>query len=839
MKIRTFLLIFILFNGVISAQKPLKPNSNEIYESIQKLNFLGTVLYLAAHPDDENTRLISYFSNHVKARTAYLSITRGDGGQNLIGTELQELLGVIRTQELLAARRTDGGEQFFTRAKDFGYSKHPDETLNFWNKEEVLKDVVSIIRKYKPDVVINRFNRASAGKTHGHHTSSAILSVEAFDLVGDTTFKSHNLYKTWQPKRLFFNTTWWFYGSRENFDKADKSKMLSFDTGVYFPSRGLSNSEIASSSRSQHQSQGFGNTGTRGGQQEYIELIKGEFPKNNNVFDGIDTTWNRVEGGKAIGAILRQVQKEYDFNNPAASIPELLKAYELIKRLNDNEHWKTIKIKEIKNIIAFCAGLYLEAVAEVPYTALNEMVKVNIEAINRSNTSIKLQAINILTSSFQPFETKEFAEYKDLKNNIPYHESEEINISEHEHYTTPYWLDQKSTIGMYNVSDKKWIGNPETSRKITVEFSLIIEGQYIDFQKDIVYKYNDPVKGEVYQPFEVVPTITAKISNKVNIFADHKAKEVPVTIRSSKDKSSGNISLCIPKDWTVSPDKIDFAIDKRGEEKTFVFTVTPPNDQNEGIISPIVNIDGDDFTNEMVDINYNHIPKQTVLLPSEAKVVRLDIKKKGQLIGYIQGAGDKVPNSLRQIGYTVIELNEKDIKAKNLQKFDAVVLGIRVYNVSDNAVFYQKELHEYSKNGGTLIVQYNTNGGLKVDQIAPYSLKISRDRVAEEDAKVSFLDSKHELLNRPNKITAIDFDGWIQERGLYFPNKWAKEFTPVLSMHDKGESSKKGSILIANYGKGYFIYTGISFFRELPAGVPGAYKLFANMLSIGKSDITE
>ena len=829
MKFRSLFFIILFLSGFLFAQQPSKPNAIEIYESIQKLNFLGSVLYLAAHPDDENTRLISYFSNEVKARTAYLSLTRGDGGQNLIGSELKELLGVIRTQELLAARRIDGGEQFFTRAKDFGYSKHPDETLEIWNKEEVLKDVVSIIRKFKPDVIINRFNTASAGKTHGHHTSSAMLSSEAFDLVGDPTFKSHNLYKPWQPKRLFFNTTWWFYGSKEKFNRADKSKMLNFDTGVYYPSSGLSNSEIAALSRSQHQSQGFGNTGTRGEQKEYIELVKGEFPKNGNVFEGVDTTWSRVEGGTEIGQLLKKVEQNFDFKNPSASIPDLLKAYKLISSLTD-EHWKAIKSEEIKNIIATCAGLYIEAVADVSYATLNDQIEVYIEAINRSAIPIELKTLTV-TSQIASKEVKEII----LKNNQPFQHTIKLSISKDEAYTTPYWLNEKGTLGMYSFPDKTSIGNPETPRNIKVNFSLDINGYTIDYQKDVIYKYNDPVKGEVYQSFEVSPKVTASIANKVTIFETGNTKEIPVIIRSSKDNIKGSVLLRTPNDWKVNPEKVEFTMAKKGEEKTIIFTLSPPDSQSEGYISPIVKVEGVDYNQELIEIDYNHISKQTILVASEAKVVRLDIKKKGKLIGYIQGAGDQVPINLRQIGYKVEELDVKEITAKALKKFDAVVLGIRTYNVDDKASFYQKELHTYTNDGGTLIVQYNTNRGLKVDNVAPFSLELSRDRVVEEDAKVKFLNKEHELLNLPNKINESDFEGWIQERGLFFPDKWAKEFTPILSMHDKGESAKKGSLLVANYGKGYFIYTGLSFFRELPAGVPGAYKLFANMLSIGKN----
>ncbi|RLD81748.1 MAG: LmbE family protein, partial [Bacteroidetes bacterium] len=380
---RILFILFVFGFSVINAQAPKKKNSGEIYQSIQKLNFLGTVLYLAAHPDDENTRMISYFSNHMHARTAYLSLTRGDGGQNLIGPEIRELLGVIRTNELLQARRIDGGEQFFTRANDFGYSKHPDETLEIWNEKEVLNDVVRIIRNFQPDIIINRFKEESAGKTHGHHTSSAMLSVKAFDLSANKDYHINNT-NPWEIKRMFFNTSWWFYGSKEKFEKADKSKMMSFDTGVYFPSSGLSNTEIASLSRSMHKSQGFGSTGSRGSEMEYLKLIKGEMPDDKaNIFEGINTTWTRIKGGNKIKEILDGVEKNFDFKNPSASIPDLVKAYSLIINIEDN-YWRKIKEKQIKEIIADCAGLYLEVVSDSPNAIPGDKIKLKMELINRS-----------------------------------------------------------------------------------------------------------------------------------------------------------------------------------------------------------------------------------------------------------------------------------------------------------------------------------------------------------------------------------------------------------------------------------------------------------------------
>jgi LmbE family N-acetylglucosaminyl deacetylase len=816
----------------LQAQQPKKLNSSEIYEAVQKLNFLGSVLYIAAHPDDENTRLISYMSNEVKARTAYLSLTRGDGGQNLIGPEIRELLGVIRTQELLAARGVDGGEQRFTRANDFGYSKHPDETLEIWNKDDVLSDVVWTIRNFKPDIIINRFDHRTPGTTHGHHTSSAMLSMEAFDLANDASKYSSqlNLTETWQPKRLFFNTSWWFYGSQEKFEKADKSNMINFDIGVYYPTKGMSNNEVAAIASSQHLCQGFGRLSQRGTQQEYIEFLKGEpLGNNNDVFDGIDTTWNRINGGQDIGNILYDIEKNFNFKNPATHLPQLLKAYRLLQNVN-NEHWKKLKTKELKIIIEACAGLYLEVSANTPNAAPNATVSLNIEALNRSNANIGLVSFNL--SSLENGISKNMKLPENKKLNF----EEGLTIPKNMHYTTPYWLNKKSSLGMYHVENTEWIGKPETPRALKVDFNLTIEGTPITITKPVVYRYSKPDKGELYRPFEIIPEVSASISDKVFIFENDQQKEIEITVKAGHDAIEGYVQMAYPNDWSVYPEKQKIEIVNKGDIQKVIFTVIPPKGQSEGLITPMVNINDEFYTDELIEIDYSHIPYQTVLMPSVSKVVRLDIKKRGNNIGYIEGAGDVVPESLRQIGYNVTIIKPEQITTENLVNFDAIVVGIRAYNILDELKFKQKYLLDYVKEGGNMIVQYNTNRRIKTSNIAPYELKLSRDRVTDENAEVQILEPNHSLLNFPNKITIQDFEGWVQERGLYFPNQWSNEFTPLLAMNDKGETSKKGSLLIAKYGKGNYIYTGLSFFREFPAGVSGAYKLFANLLSAGKEE---
>ena len=822
------LLFFFCFAQISLGQQPVKPNAAAIYNQIEKLNFLGSVLYIAAHPDDENTRLISYLSNEKMARTGYLSLTRGDGGQNLIGPELREQLGDIRTQELLEARKIDGGEQFFSRANDFGYSKNPEETLQIWDKNQVLSDVVWAIRKFQPDVIINRFDHRSPGTTHGHHTASAQLSVESLDLANDATAFSSQLkwVKPWQPKRQFFNTSWWFYGSKEKFDAADKTNLSSLQIGVYYPSLGKSNQEIAALSRSCHQSQGFGSTGSRGEEMEYLEFLKGSaLNDKNNIFEGIDTTWNRIKGGAAIGELIQRTLKEYDFKNPALSISNLVKAYSMIQLLED-QHWKIIKIEELKKVIAACSGLYLEGVAENQTAIPNSTLNVKIEAINRSENSLVLK--NIISMP----EGKNTSFNSELKNNISLNTTLSIQLTDTVNYTNPYWLNEKGTVGMYRVDNQQNIGIPDVIREVKLVFNIEINGITIPFERNVIYKYNDPTKGEIYNPLDIVPEITISIIDKVSLFNSGKSKTIGVKIKAGKEGENGILKLDLPSNWKVNPNEIAFALSKKGEEQILNFEVFPPKNADEITVKALAIVNGKSFDKEQININYEHISKQQILRNSEAKFIKLDIKTGKEKIAYIMGAGDEVPKSLIQMGYEVTEINPSEISKEKLANYDVLITGIRAYNTVKELKFKQEILLDFVKEGKTMIVQYNTTDELVTKNIAPFTIKISKDRVTEENAEVRFLAPEHPVLNYPNKITSKDFEGWKQEQGLYYPSEWDVAFTPILSSNDKGETPKNGALLISKFGKGNYIYTGLSFFRELPEGVSGAYRLISNLISL-------
>lgn len=820
------ILLFSIFYSSF-AQAPQNPTASEIYESIQKLSFLGSVLYVAAHPDDENTALISYFANDVKARTAYISMTRGDGGQNLIGSHIGELLGVVRSQELLKAREIDGGEQYFSRAKDFGFSKNPTETFTFWDKEALLEDLVFRIRKFQPDIIINRFDHRTPGTTHGHHTASAILSMEAYDLAADEKVFTAQLSKVnpWQAKRLLFNDSWFFYENPAKYALADQSEKFALDIGTYYSSLGLSNHEIAALSRSAHSSQGFGTSGTRGKQMEYLEPLRGGMPKSD-LFENIDTSWNRLEDGAPIEKSLLQIQENYDFRNPAASIPDLLEVYKKIKNIK-NSHWREIKSQEIKEIIAACAGLYLEAIAESPTAIAGEKVKVQIEATHRSDFPVRLEAIH--------FNDKTQKIGVALENNEVWLEDIKLQVPESQPPTNPYWLEEESELGMYKVADPTRIGLPETPIPFTILFQLNFNGSLIEIEKPIVYSYTDLAKGALYEPFVIVPEASVEIEDKVHVFSETAPKKIRVRVKSFTENLSADLHLKAPSNWKITPKNQVVNISQKGATQYYEFIVTPPEEASEIIVKPQLKVGDKVLDKQLHELYYDHIPAQKVLLSGGSKFVQIDIQKKGNRIGYIQGAGDEVGEYLKQIGYEVEELSVEAIHLRKLESFDAVVLGIRAFNVLEALQYKNDILFEYVKKGGNVVVQYNVNRGqLVTEKIAPYALQVSTDRVTDEHSKVAFVDENHSVLNYPNAITEKDFEGWVQERGLYFPDTWDPAFKPILLMHDEGEEPLEGSLLVAKYGKGHYVYTGLSFFRELPAGVSGAYRLFANLLSIGK-----
>lgn len=829
-KIISLCLLFalLLVHGTLQAQAPAKPNAAELLRDIRKLNVLGSALYVAAHPDDENTRFIAYLANEQLYNTAYLSVTRGDGGQNLIGPEIREGLGIIRTQELLQARRIDGGQQFFTRANDFGFSKNPEETFRIWGKEKVLHDMVWAIRQFRPDVIITRFSPRPS-ETHGHHTASAMLANEAFEAAADPKRFPEQLkhVQVWQAKRVLWNTGVWSFRSQKEFEDYG-SQLLKVDVGGYNPLLGKSYPEIAALSRSMHKSQGFGSTGSRGAEIEYLEHTKGERAKEE-LFEGVNTSWARVKGGEQVARLFEKAAVEFQPLQPASVVPTLLAARKELAKLPDS-YWKRVKTAELEQVVKHCLGLYLEAVAIDYAVTPGEALNLQLEAINRS-------AIPVQLVSMRPnFASTDSILNKTLAQNETHLLPLKLKIPANAPYSQPYWLRQEGTLGLFRVDDLQEIGKPENQAAAEVQFDLRIGGEPFRYTVPVVYKRNDPVDGEQYRPLAITPPVFVNISEKVLMFASQEPKPVHVLVKAGKAGIQGQVALQLPKGWRTEPAQATFNLEQNGAEQSVRFMVYPPKGQQEVELKAVATVGGQSYTRGLNVIQYSHIPTQTTFPEATAKAVRLDLKRQGQEIAYLMGAGDDIPVSLQQIGYTVTLLRDEDMNDAYLRRFDAVILGVRAYNTVERMPFYQPVLLRYVQQGGNLIVQYNTGHSLKTNPVAPFPLKISSQRVTVEEADVRFLKPKHPVLNSPNKITKKDFDGWVQERGLYFPNEWGTEFEAILSSNDPGEPARDGGLLVARYGKGHFVYTGYSWFRQLPAGVPGAYRLFTNLISLGKGD---
>lgn len=818
---------FLLGAGAVArATGPV--SSSAILQELHSFRQLGSVLYVAAHPDDENTRLIAYLAQGRGYRTGYLSLTRGDGGQNLIGTELRDQLGVIRTQELLAARRIDGGRQFFTRANDFGFSKNHEETLAIWDRQQVLADTVRVIRTFRPDVLLLRFSPEPGG-THGHHTSSAILALEAFKLSGDPAAFPEQVaggLKPWQPKRVFWNG--WSAASRPGaggVDPAKDANVLSLDVGGFNPLLGESYGEIAARSRTMHKSQGFGSLGTRGVALEYFKLLAGE-PAGKDILDGVETTWARVPGGGEIGRLADEVIAHFNPAAPAASVPALLVVRARLAAL-PADPLVTDKRRQLDAILVAALGLYVESTAASAEIVAGEKLPLKHTVIVRSDFPVRWTGVRF------PVDGREISPRIDLQPNRPATATSVLEVPASTPLSQPYWLREAGTVGLFRVDDSALIGRPQNPPALPVEQVFEISGQTLVVADEPVQVSNDRVKGEIRRRLDIIPPVSLAFAQDLELFAPGRTREVTMDVTAARAGSIGQVELQTPAGWKVTPASQPLQLASVGERARFTFTVTAPPQAASAAIVALAEVDGVRYRNRRVEIRHDHIPPQLLQPRAELKAVGLELAIRGRTVGYLPGAGDLVAEAIAQMGYAVTLLTEADLTPERLRTFDAVVLGVRAFNTRTELPPRLPALWNYVETGGNVIVQYNTTD-LLTPRIAPFDLKLSRDRVTDERAAVTLLAPDHPALTTPNRITAADFDGWVQERGLYFPGSWDARFTPLLASNDPGETPKSGALLVAQHGRGYFVYTGLSFFRELPEGVPGAYRLLANLISLGK-----
>jgi LmbE family N-acetylglucosaminyl deacetylase len=823
------LLLLLFVTNAARAQAPRPLDAAETQAALRRLSVAGSVLYVGAHPDDENTALLAYLARGRGARTAYLSLTRGDGGQNILGSEKGALLGVVRTQELLAARRIDGAEQFFTRAIDFGFTKSPEETFRFWDHDAVLADVVWVVRRFRPDVMIARFPTTGEGG-HGQHTASAILASEAFDAAGDPARFPEQLrdgVKPWKPKRLVWNV---FNFRQEAPQGADK--MLSMDVGAYDPLLGKSYTEIAAESRTMHMSQAQGTPGRRGPALNYFAHLKGE-PATQDLFDGVDLSWRRYAGGEAVGQSLEEAARKYDAANPSAALPPLLRAHRALEKLVKDEPLAEAKADALDEVIRSAAGLWVEALAADPYVTPGGEVKVTTTVVNRSGYPLKFETVGASSAGVDLLRAE-------LKTNQPLTRERPLRVRPDTAYSQPYWLREEPGKGLFKINDASLVGAPEEPPAFAVPATVIFgEGEgaeAVTFRLPVLYRWTDRVRGDLYRPVVVVPEVAVAVVEQTLVFPDRTPKQVRVTLRNNTaSDAAGTLRLKLPAGWAATPSEIPATLKAKGEEFRATFNVTPPAGASTAALAAEFESAGKTFTRGMVEIDYQHIPRQTLFPPARAELVRVDVQKRGSRVAYVSGAGDEIPEALRQVGYDVTLLSDEDLEAADLSRFDAVVTGVRAYNTRPALRRQQKRLLEYVERGGTLVVQYNTpDRTLEGAQLGPYPFRITSDRVTDETAAVLPLAAADALLNAPNKITPADFEGWVQERGLYFASEWDARYTPLFASHDPGAQDLKGSTLVARHGKGTYVFTALAFFRQLPAGVPGAYRLFVNMISAGK-----
>ncbi len=821
--------VFFFIISSLSAQSYKQWNSSEIYHHIQKLKVMGSVLYVAAHPDDENTRLITWLVNDKKLNTAYISLTRGDGGQNLIGSEFGDELGVIRTHELTEARKIDGGMQFFSRANDFGYSKNPDETFKIWKKKKVMSDLIYVIRKFQPDLIITRFN-TEPGKTHGHHTASAMLANEVLELSNDTNeaYQQLPFVSTWKVPRVVWNTSSFFFDKGANLDSLAK-----IDCGNYNSLLGVSYTEIAALSRSCHKSQGFGTSGIRGEQLEYFVPSAGTPPVNKDIFSGYDFTWNRIKNGKSIASKIDHLLGAYNFNDPSASVEELITLYIEVKKLDDGSFLISKKIEEITQLIVQCMGFYHEVYTDDYIYAVGDTIRFKTETINRSGKFLTYLNLRL---PYQNEWLNGSLEYNRQVNGTDQQKwtSQVFSIKDDAAFSNPPWWDFKDIEDDY----KNYTRSVENKSFEAFTYSLIpsfnnkqpIKG--LEFTGKIMYKKNDPEKGEIHQPVYIAPPVTATPLQKVLVWRDKTPKKISIQLQSFKTNCSGIVKLNVPAGWKVSPSEINFDMVTKRETKNVEFSVTPPDTNAKGNLQVEVICNQRGYSCAFKEIKYDHIPTVVLFPEANIKLVKIGSNVPLSKVAYIEGAGDDVAIDLKEAGYTVDIIKNDQLLTTDYSKYKTVILGIRSYNTIDNIIPLQTQLFNYINNGGKLIVQYVTTANLKTKDNGPYPFKISRDRVTDENAVIKIADTLHPIFNTPYKMNEQDFTGWVQERGLYFASDIDKNYTSLISCNDPGEEEKKGGLIVAKYGKGYFMYSGISFFRQLPDGVPGAYKLLINMIEM-------
>lgn len=743
-------------------QTPRPPQT----ENSARSSIDARVLLVAAHPDDEDTQLITWLVRGRGVETAYLSLTRGDGGQNLIGNELGEALGVIRTQELLAARRIDGARQFFTRAYDFGFSKSAEEAFSHWPKQELLGDVVKVVRAFRPHIIIALFQERGG---HGQHQVSAILAREAYDAAFDTArFPVGEFGQAWTPLKFYRTARF-----------APALATLRINVGEFNPALGASYAEIAAESRSQHKSQGFGMLRRLGIVWDYITLEHARTAPpavpgvESSIFEGLNIS-------------------------PRGGSPD------------------SARSQEIRRTVAF------QAIADRQTAAAGESVRVTKTVYNRGEAPVVLMTRPPLDSAS-----------KTILPDSSYQWVESMVVGD---ITQPWWLAVPRTGDLFTPAIRAASEDARAKANwATVEVGSNPRSRPVILSTPIVFHYVDPVRGDVQRPLVVAPGISVAFDRTIEIARSSAPLErfINVTLRSAfSDTIFASVALELPATLTVDSARRAATL-APGATRTFTFRISGRLPRGTHEIRAIGAARGKEFRSGYVPVEYEHIDPDRIYRPSTLTVRAIEVALPPRLdVAYVQGVGDNVAPMLEQLGVPVTPLNPADIPATDLSRFSTIVVGPRAYEASDALTNNNNHLLTYVRNGGRLVVQYGQYEMMRPG-VMPYPITIRRphDRVTEENAVVSIVDRSSALLTSPNRITADDFSGWTQERALYMPFTFDARYSAPLSMTDPGEDPKRGALLFARYGRGTYVYVPLALFRQLPAGVPGGARIFANLLA--------
>lgn len=870
--IAVFLAILSFFPGLIL---PVNAQVRPVYDmgaiglgqALKRLQTTASVMHTGAHPDDEDSGLLAYLARHDSARTVYLSLTRGDGGQNVIGSELFESLGVIRTEELLQARRLDGGEQMFTRAMDYGFSKKLEEAKKFWDEKVILKDMVRAIRTVRPMVVISRFSGTPADG-HGQHQFAGYLTPLAVKAAADPNQFPELIgdgYWPWRVKKLYVSRGFSQTGSNDGF--------LTLNTGDYDSLIGRSYFEIAMEGRSQHRTQEQGVLQLRGRQTSALRLVEStvtKIEKESSVFDGVDISISGIAGltgnsedpfKQKLTALQQTAElalKNFEPLTPQKIVPTLVKGYqqavdaEWSTRNPDSKRLLKVKQAEFVKAIMMAGGIVVDALNDTETMVPGESTNVAVRVFAPESAGVKVKGIKLRTPNGWTTETSSEPQPQPGSAFRPRREDGiaasffKVVSGASNKATEPYWLESQRQGALFDWDhvDKQVLGQPFQPPLISAEAILEIDGVEIPVEKEVEYRYADDVRGEIRRRVDLVPELSVSLDQKLLILQQSskpQTRRIVMTVTNNSAKpihiSSAGLNIVGPEqiDWKYSADSRAFELKTKGEKKSVALDVTIPPKTKPGsyYLYAQVMVGEGLFTQEMNTIAYPHIQTHRFYTRAEAQVKVLDLKVAPVNVGYIMGSGDKVPEAIRRMGLNVTMLNDNDLASGNLAQFDCIVVGIRASQTRPDFVANNNRLLDYVKNGGTLIVQYQ-QGDYTQRNLTPFPAKIG-PRVVDENAKISILQPNHPVFNYPNKIGDDDWKDWVQERNLYCFTEFDKQYVPLLESHDEGEPASDGGMVYADIGKGRYVYTAYSWFRQLPAGNPGAYRIFANMLSLAKA----